>query len=211
MFRTILPAALFALLTIGSAPLTAEDKKDKPRADPPATPLELSLTGTTTTYTLDLGGRTTDELKNLIESAAKTGKRPPAAPAVDLSIEIKNTSDKPVTVWVTGDPVVLTCTLRGKGALNVAPPLAFTEEFRIPKGVEIAAGKTHVIPVKTLVSGYRGAAHWAYWLESGEYELTATLKTGMNPAPKGAKDANDGFGSVTLTSAPLKLTVEAKK
>ncbi|AMV23744.1 hypothetical protein VT84_04980 [Gemmata sp. SH-PL17] len=208
MFRTILPSALFALLTIGSTPVGAEDKKDKPRADPPATPLELSITGTTK-YTFD--GRNADELKNLIESAAKTGKRPPAAPAVDLSIEIKNTSDKPVAVWVAGDPVVLTCTLQGKGALNVAPPLAFTKEFRGPKSVEIAAGKTHTIPVKTLVSGYRGAAHWAYWLEAGEYELTATLKTGANPAPKGAKDANDGFGVVTLTSAPLKITVEAKK
>lgn len=211
MFRAILTAALFAPVTIGSVPLGAEEKKEKPKADPPATPLELTVTGKTTRYALDLGGRTADEFKTAIGTAAKAGRRPPAAPAVDLSVEVRNTSDKPVTVWVTGDPVVLTLTLKGRGAMNVAPPLAFTEEFRSPMGVEIAAGKTHTIPVKALVSGYRGAAHWAYWLEAGEYELTATLKTGVSPAPKGAKDANDGFGAVTLTSAPLKLTVEAKK
>ncbi len=76
--------------------------------------------------------------------------------------------------------------------------------------MEIAAGKTHTIPVKTLQSGFRGKAHWAYWTAAGEYELVATLRTAMTPAPKGAKDANDGFGAVTLTSGPLKLTVEAK-
>jgi hypothetical protein len=66
-----------------------------------------------------------------------------------------------------------------------------------------------VIPVKTLVSGYRNSAHWSFWTEPGEYELVATMKTAMNPIPKGAKQFMD-FGTVTLTSAPLKLTVEKK-
>ena len=209
MTRTILPAVLFTLFC--AVPTPAEEKKDKPKADPPGTPLEISVTGKTTRYTLDLGGQTAGEFKKAVQAAEKAGRRPPAAPAVDLAVEIKNVSDKPVRVWITGDPVVLTLTLKGQGAVNAAPPLAFTEEFRSPRAVEIAAGKTHTIPVKVLVSGYRGAAHWAYWTEPGEYELTATMKTGVSPAPKGAKDANDGFGIVTLTSAPLKLTVEAKK
>ncbi len=210
MTRTILPTAIFGLLVLGISPLAAEDKKDKPKAEPEGTPLELSVTGKAK-YTLDLGGQTADEFKKAVDAAAKAGRRPAAAPAVELTVEIKNTSDKAVHVWISGDPVVLTLTLKGKGAVNVAPPLAFTEEFRSPKAVEIPAGKTHTIPVKALVSGYRGAAHWAYWTEAGEYELTATLKTGVNPAPKGAKDANDGFGQVMLTSVPLKITVEAKK
>lgn len=211
MLRAILTAAPLALLTLGPGAIRAEEKKDPPRAAPAGTPLELTVTGKQTRYTLDLGGSTKDELKNAIESAGKTGTRAPAAPAVDLAVEIRNTSDKAVTVWVSGDPVVLTLTLKGKGALNVAPPLAFTKEFRVPSGVEIAPGKTHVIPVKALQSGYRGAAHWAYWLEPGEYELTAALKTAMKPAPMGAKEGNDGFGAVTLSSAPFKLSVDAKK
>jgi hypothetical protein len=211
MPRTILPKALGALLLIGISPLLAEEKKDKPKAEPDTTPLELSVTGKTTKYTLDLGGQTAEEFRKAVDAAAKAGRRPPAAPAVDLAVEIKNTSDKPVQVWISGDPVVLTLTLKGKGAVNVAPPLAFTEEFRSPRAVEIAAGKSHTIPVKALVSGYRGAAHWAYWTEPGEYELTATMKTGVNPAPKGAREGMDGFGVVTLTSVPLRIVVEAKK
>lgn len=210
MVRAILTLALFGLLLIGPAALVAEDKNDKPMADPPATPLELSVTGKRTAYALDLGGRTVEGYQKAVRAGEKDA-RPLPAPAVDLSIEIKNTSDKPVTVWLDGDPAVFVLALKGKGALNVAPALAFTEEFRGPASVEIGAGKAHTIPLKSLQSGYRGRSHWAYWTEPGEYELTATLKTGVNPAPKGAKGANDGFGTVTLTSAPLKITVEEKK
>ena len=32
------------------------------------------------------------------------------------------------------------------------------------------------------------------WTEAGGYELVATLKTGVSPAPKGAKDAGEGDG-----------------
>jgi hypothetical protein len=209
MFRPILPLAL----TFGlAAVVAAQDKKaDRPKPDPEGTPLELTLAGKTTTFALDTGGLSAADFKARIEAAGKKGGRPPAPPAVDLTVSIKNTSDKPVTVWAKGDPVVLTLELKGKGAVNIDPPLAFTQEFRIPEPVEIAAGKAHDIPITSLVSGHRMASHFSYWTEPGEYELVATLKTGVNPAPKGAKEADDGFGLVKLTSPPLKLTVEAKK
>ena len=73
------------------------------------------------------------------------------------------------------------------------------------------AGKSLTIPVKSLTSGFRGVSHLAYWTEPGEYELVATLKSGLMPIPKGAMDNGDGYGIVTLTAAPLKLTVEEKK
>lgn len=211
MSRTIVTLATF-VLTAGFA--AAEDKKpDRPKADPEGTPLELTVTGKTTKYTLDTGGRSAADYKKAIEAAAggKGLGRPPAAPAVDLVVEIKNTSDKPVTVWVKGDPVVLTLELKGKGAVNASPLLAFTQEFRIPSGVEIAPGKTYGIPVKALVSGFRGASKFSYWTEPGDYELVATFKTGVSPAPKGAKGIEDGFGTVTLTSPAFKVTVEEKK
>ncbi len=136
MFRAILPAALFALLSLAGLPTSAEDKKKTPKgADPATTPLELSVTGKVTKYTTDVTTqKAADDLKNSIESAGKAGRQMPAAPAVDLGVEIKNTSDKPVTVWVSGDPVILTLTLKGKGAVNAAPQLAFTQEFRAPTG-----------------------------------------------------------------------------
>ena len=205
MIRWILPLALFA----GFAP--ADDKKpDAPKPDPETTPLELRITGKTTKFTLDTGGLSSADYAKQVEAAGKTGRPTPTA-VIDLAVEIKNTSDKPVQVWTTGDPVVLTLTLKGKGALNLDPRLAFTQEFRIPKDVEIEAGKTHAIPLKSLTSGFRGRAHFSYWTEPGEHELVATLRTGVSPAPKGAKEAMDGFGRVTLTSPAFPVTVEEKK
>jgi len=209
MLRGILSLALAA----GFASFTAaQDKKeDKPKAEPEGTPLELTVTGRTTKYTLDTGGMSAADYKKMVEDAAKGKVKLPAAPTVDLAVEIKNTSDKTVKVWNKGDPVVLTLELKGKGAVNADRFGPMTLEFRIPEAVEIEAGKTHSIPVKSLTSGMRGTTKMAYWTEPGEYELVATLKTGMNPAPKGAKEGMNGFGVVTLTSAPFKLTVEEKK
>jgi hypothetical protein len=189
----------------------AEDKKaERPKPDPETTPLELTITGKTAKYTLDTGGLSPADYAKQVEAAAKAGK--PVAPAViDLALEIKNTSDKPIKVWTTGDPVLLTLTVKGKGALNLDPLLAFTQEFRLPRAVEIEPGKTHMIPLKSLKSGFRGQAHFSYWTEPGEHELTATLKTGVSPAPKGAKEGMDGFGTVTVTSPAFKVTVEEKK
>jgi hypothetical protein len=204
MLQTILTFAL----CFTAAAVRAEDKKpDKPRAEPEATPLALTITGKATTYTLDTGGLSAEDYRKKLADEAKTGK-PLAVPAIDLAAEIKNTSDKPVQIWTTGDPVVLTLDLKGEGAVNLDPALAFIQEFRIPKSVEIPAGKSFVMPLKSLTSGFRGRAHVSYWTEPGEYELVAALKTGVKPAPKGAKEGMDGFGLVTLTSAPFKLTVK---
>jgi hypothetical protein len=210
MLRGILTAVVIFGLA-GLAP--ADDKKsDKPKVEPEGTPLELSITGKTK-YALDTGGLSPADYKKKIEDGVKkkAPRQLPAAPAVDLAVEIKNTSDKPVKVWTKGDPVVLTLELKGKGAVDANVNVPMTLEFRVPQAVEIEPGKSASIAVKSLQSGMRGLTHHSFWTEPGEYELVATLKTGMNPAPKGAKEGMDGFGVVTLTGAPLKLTVEEKK
>jgi len=196
------------LLAIAGIGVSADNKVDRPKPDPATTPLELTITGKITKYTLDTGGLSAADYKKKIEAAANDG--PVRTPAVDLSIELKNTSDKAVTVWTSGDSVVLTLELTGKGAVNVAPLVAFTTNFVGPKGIEIAAGKSHIIPLKALSSGFRGSSKFSTWTAAGDYELVATLKTGMTPAPKGALDF-DGFGVVTVTSPAFKITVEEKK
>jgi hypothetical protein len=208
MVRTILTFAL----CLASTAMNADDKKAvKPKVDPEGTPLELSITGKAT-YPHDLIGYATPaEYREAIDVVAKGKRKLPRPPFVDLAVEVKNTSNKPLKVWTKGDPVVLTLNLKGKGAINIDPPLAFTQEFRIPEAVEIAAGKSHKIELTSLTSGHRMASHYSYWTEPGEHELVATLKTGVSPSPKGAKVGMDGFGLVTLTSAPFKLTVEEKK
>jgi hypothetical protein len=189
-------------LTLMTTPVADDDKG--PTADPKGTPLELSIAGKKSTYPLG-AVPSAAELKKLADADARL----PKPPAVELKAVVKNTGDKPVRLWSKGDPVVLTLELKGEGAVNLEQQGAMTLEFRTPEGVEVEPGKTIEIPIKSLSSGFRGQTKVSYWTKPGEYELVATLKTGMQPAPKGAKD-QDGFGLVKLTSAPFKVTVEKK-
>ena len=189
----------------------ADDKKPEPgKAIPETTPLELTIKGDTTKYTLDLGGKTPAEFEKLLADVKDGKGRAPKPPEVKLTLVVKNTSDKAIKVWAKGDAVVLDLELKGKGATSVAPRLAFTADFRLPQATDLEAGKTMEIPLGALVCGFRGASKYTYWTQPGEYELTATWKTGVSPAPKGATD-NDGFGVVTVSSKAFKITVEEKK
>jgi hypothetical protein len=193
--------------------LSADDKgKEPPKAgtDPAGAPLELKVVAKTTDYKLDLGGKSAEEFSKAVMDAERGGKLP-TPPAVELTLELKNTGEKDVEVWaVGGDPVVLSLTLEGPGAVNVKGRQAFTREFRVPKPVTIAPGKAYTYELKSLAHGFRMAAEQAYWTEPGNYTLTAKLKTAVAPAPKGAKAAGDDgrFGEVTVTSEPVKLKVE---
>lgn len=206
-------ALSLAIFTTSSG-VNADDKdKAAPKADPPSTPLEITLEGKTE-YKLDLGDKTGAEFRKLIKELTDPdkpqigfGNTLPNPPEVDMKLVIKNTGKQAVQVWNTGDPVVLLLKLSGEGTLNVSPMVAMTLEFRLPKPVQIEPGKTFEMPIKSLKSGMRGITHHAYWTEKGTCELTAELQTGVFPQPKGAEDY-DGFGRVTLTSAPVKVTVK---
>ncbi len=223
MVRTIRAAGAAVLAAVALVGTAAGDepKGAGPKTEPPGVPLTLTVTGKAK-YTFDPAPLTAEAYKKAIDDASKEtkkgpggfgpgfgGKGLPAPPTVDLVVELKNTSDKAVSVWSKGDPVVLTLNLAGKGAYNLDPPIAMTLEFRIPQAIALDAGKSHSFPVKQLKSGSRGATHWSYWTGPGEYDLTATLKTGVQPVPKGAME-NDGFGVVTVTSPAFKLSVEGK-
>jgi hypothetical protein len=192
---------------VAAAPLVrADEKKDEPKANLTVT---ATLVAKTTTYKLDLGGKTADDFKKELKDAEKSGKVP-VTPTVEMTLELKNTGDKDVQVWVSGDPVVVMLDLKGPGAVSIKPQLAFTTIFIGPKAVTIAPGKTHAISVTSLKYGFRNASHMAYWTEPGEYTLMASLRTGISPVPKGSKETRDGFGEVTLTAEPVKIKVEAK-
>jgi hypothetical protein len=176
------------------------------KSDPPGVPVEAKLVAKKKTYTLDLGGKTVAEFKQALKD-----QRYPPAPAVDLVLELRNTSDKDVKVWTSGDPVRVMLNLKGKEAVNeVLKGIALTTIFIVPKTVTLAPGKSVAIPIKSLAHGMRNASHRSYWLEPGEYTLTASLHTAVSPFPKGSKEAGEGFGRVTLTTPPIKLTVEGK-
>jgi hypothetical protein len=194
--------ALFVLSTAG---LAAEAGK----AEPSTLPLELRLVAKKTTYPLDLGGKTAEEFRKQLKEAEKSGRFPPP-PAVDLVVELHNRSAKDVHVKFGSDDSLLLLDLAGPGAVSVEAQKAFTQEFRAGRRFTIAPGKTESIKIASLRYGYRGEAKQAYWTQAGDYKLTASYRLPMAPAPQGAEDAGEGFGIVTLTSAPVKIKVEAK-
>src|SRR5262249_42869933 len=70
---------------------------------------------------------------------------------------------------------------------------------------------THTLPIKSLMPSNlarKGTA--SYWTGPGDYTLVATYQTAVSPVPEGAKDNGNGFGPVTVVSAPLKLQVVDK-
>src|SRR5262249_11445177 len=144
------------------------------KVEPKGAPLQAVLKANKTTYKLDLDGKTADELRQQIQNAENPQQYPPA-PEVDLVLELKNTGDKEVQVWIGGDTTQLMLELKGKGAVNTEiKGLAFTREFRIPRTVTLAPGKSHWIDIKRLEYGLRDRSHRSYWLEPGEYKLTAS-------------------------------------
>ena len=207
MISRILYLAALAL------PVTAwaDEAKDKSKTEPKDAPLQAILTANKKTYIVDLGGKSAEELRKQIKDATAP-KHYPAAPEVDLTLELKNTGAEEIKVWVGGDATALELELKGKGAVNTEfkGQIPQTLEFRPPKVITLAPGKSHKIEIKKLSYGLRGMSHRSYWLEPGEYTLTATYRTGVSPAPKGAEDAGEGFGRITKTTAPVKLKVESK-
>ncbi|MFM8273509.1 MAG: hypothetical protein ACKODX_14445 [Gemmata sp.] len=187
-------AALLALCTLA----LAEDNKAKEG------PVALKLIAKTDKYKFDGGGKAPDEYRRDLEGLAAKAKkgelvRAPKPPAVDLVLQIVNTSKADVTVQVGGDPNVFTFELTGgAGTVAMGSGLAFTADFRLPTAVTLAPGKSHDIPVKQLSDGSRGAARYVYWAGPGDYQLSATYRLA---------DQN-GNPHTTLKSEPVKITVE---
>ncbi len=204
MRRLLLAVLATSVLSLAAK---ADDKKDQP--DPKNLPVTAKLVAKQGAYALDLGGKSAEDFRKAVEEGAKAGKVP-APVAVDLVLELKNTSDKDVQVWISGDPTLLNLELKGQGAVSVTVRRAFTREFRLPKPVKIEAGKTFEMPIKQLSFGMRNMEKQAFWTEAGEHTLAATFRTAVSPAPEGSKNVRDGFGEVLLKTEPIKIKVEAK-
>jgi hypothetical protein len=203
--RAVLLAAFMAAPLVGRA----DDARDKDKPKEPVRPITLKLVAKKAAYPLDLNGMTEEQFRQALKDAEKTG-RYPKPPAVEMAVELANTSDKEVQFWVAGDPVQLTLSLKGPGAVTVTPRLAMTREFRVPRPMALAPGKTHTVAITSLQYGFRGVSQQAYWTQPGEYTLTAGLSTAISPVPPGLKADRGGFARVTLTSEPVKIKVEAK-
>jgi hypothetical protein len=118
---------------------------------------------------------------------------------VYLDLEIANTSDKDVTIWIGGDATSLSFDLKGPGAVCKLLTLTTTADFRYARPVVIRAGETYTRPVTSLNFPHPRPSSLWYWTEPGEYTLSATWVLGAS---------KDTAGPV-LVAAPIKLTVTA--
>src|SRR5581483_7361232 len=163
--RVLLTAML--VLGVSATGLRADDKKEEKA---PELPIKATLVAKTTTYKFDLGDMKAEDFKKALKEAEKDGKAPPP-PAVEMTLELKNTGDKDVQVWTSGTPVYVDLDLAGPGAVTIKPRLLRPAIVILPKPTTIAPGKTYSIPVTILKSGSRGNTNWSSWPEPGEYTL----------------------------------------
>jgi hypothetical protein len=199
-----LAAAAVLLSATADFTLAADPKKAAAQADP----IQLKIVANQANYVWDADGKTPAEFRKMMDDLSEQLKKKPApnvnvpkAPAVNLTLQIINTGKEDVTVYVGGDPNTYTLELKGPGVVTLSPLLAFTADFRVPKAVTLAPGKSYDINLKHLTDGFRGASRFVYWTDVGDYTLSATYQL---------SDAQ-GKKLGVLKSEPVKLKVELKK
>lgn len=205
------------LLALPAARANDPEPPDPRAKGKPNGPLMVRLVAKKTAYVLDRGGLSAAQYRE----AVKEGKVKP--PAVELVLELKNTSKEEVKVRVAGAVPELKWKLTGpKGAVvartgnikaNDKPPRLNTVTLKPGEKYEIAIAALD----SSAVSRPKGAVHWT---EPGTYTLSAELvTTGTGLAGKagwvmkagGAKVPVASTARATLTSQEVKLTVTEKK
>jgi RNA polymerase sigma-70 factor (ECF subfamily) len=188
---------------------------DKGSTNPAGLPLELKLIAKRDTYTLDLGGKSAKDFAELLKVAPFATQ--PKPPTVELEAELRNTGNAAIEFALPAhDRAWSSFQLKGPGAINDVTIHFNPPSFRlypIRKMANLAAGGTHKFVINTLGdlrSDPMTASLASYWTEPGEYTLTVTLHTDVQPVPKGAKEFGR-MGEVTVTSNPIKLKVEEPK
>jgi hypothetical protein len=160
-------------------------------------PVEAKLILNKDIYTLAAGAGC-EAFRQEVQAALKGGGMLPAAPEVDMALELKNTSNIPVTIVVDADSTSLNLSLEGPGAISADFRGPMTMEFRGGRQVTIEAGKSTAIPIKALKHGMRNN-NAVYWTEPGEYTLKASYTT-----HRPGQDA----GRATITAPAVKVTVK---
>jgi hypothetical protein len=189
-----------ALLLCGFASIALAQGRPRPKIEAEKSPLEAKLIAKTDSYKLAADQSGKDFAEKL---KAPDRKELPEPPKVDLVLELKNPTDKPVTVVLDSDAGALDLVLEGPGAVTVEGRKIFTREFRIGKEKVIEPGKTLELPITSLKFGFRGVAQHAYWTEPGEYKIAAVLRW-----PDPAAAAGGGRKVWQAAAEPVKVEVK---
>jgi hypothetical protein len=199
--RWLLAAQLLTVLLEPSGFADEPDKKERKDG-----PLVLRLLTKKTTFVWNGAGKTPAQFKKHLEELAQAVKDgrpilPPAPPDVNFTLQITNSSKEAVTVHVDGDPNVYTLELKGPGVFALPNPAPRTLDFRLPRTVTLEPGKSHEVPLRSLMDGDRGKGRFVYWTEPGAYTLRVSYQL------------TDRRGQKTglLRSEPVNLKVQAVK
>jgi hypothetical protein len=116
--------------------------------------------------------------------------------APELELTLRNTTDRPMRVWVAGPQTELRLDLRGPGARSVPRKDAADSKA---ESVPLPPGGTYEIRATGLTDSRRT---W-YWTEPGDYTLTAEFTTRAEVAGLGAR-------RLTARSAPVTRHFDGK-
>jgi hypothetical protein len=153
-------------------------------------------------FALDLKGKTAKEFRQELVQAKDALPEPPL---VNLSLELRNTSDKDLAIHIGSKGSELRMDLKGPGVVTSKTADHFGADFLIPKTVIRKPGQTSELPISRLVFGSRENVQAAYWTEPGEYTLSLQYKVGIS-----RPDGSD-FRYLWLRSPPMHLQVQFKK
>jgi hypothetical protein len=121
---------------------------------------------------------------------------PKGAPEVKLDLVLRNTTDRPMRVWVAGPQTDLRLELRGPGVRST--PVKDRAEAE-PESVPLRPGESYPIHVTGLTDSRRS---WS-WTDPGDYTLTAEFTTRAEVSGLGTR-------RVTARSDPLTIPVQEK-
>ncbi len=137
----------------------------------------------------------------------------PEPPTVDLTLTIKNTCDKALTLNTGGDASRLRLHLVGPEAVNLADlPVMMSRELRLGKNVTLRPGESVDIQIDRLAWGMRDLTGRSYWLRPGRYWIRAEYITPVKQlGPDGKLAAGRGEPRPTVTTPSVRLWVVNKK
>ncbi|HXG11344.1 MAG TPA: hypothetical protein VNK04_16435, partial [Gemmataceae bacterium] len=175
---------------------------DVPEKEPSAGPLQARLTATESTYVLDLNGKTAGEVSQTLGMGGTV-----AVPKVNLTLQVRNISDKPILIRDEGS---VTLHLVGAGAFNVPKGSRSTTpatNFDRGEPRKLAPGECYSIRLHNLDSyGLQ-----SYWLLPGEYTIYACYCAEVSSGG-GVSDGREAKPRYLLVSAPpVKVNVLAPR
>jgi hypothetical protein len=125
--------------------------------------------------------------------------REASPPAVELRLQARNPTNRPVTLWLAGPRTSVELDLSGPGVERRPAPASVRPDVS-PERLTLAPGATDTVTIRQLIAGRKGAAEYVTWTQPGTYTLKARLQV---QTPTGE--------TVILAAPPARARIEAER